>query len=126
MDTGHDLLSIVRALEEACNAHDMDKVMTLFADDAVVRQAPPADGVGVYRGREQIRGWLGTQLPGFHVDSRDHQTNGDTVRWTARMSNDLLRQIGRSEPVEDQAEAVVREGKIASFSVSTSSLLSGL
>lgn len=125
MVTAHEPLAVVRALDAACNAHNVDAVMALFADDAVVRQTPPADGVGVYRGKAEIRSWMETQLPGFHVDSRDHRTSGDTVSWTARMSNDLLRQIGRSEVVVDHAEATVREGKIASFAVKSASLVGG-
>ena len=54
-------------------------------------------------------------LPGFHVDSREHRASGDTVTWTARVTGDLFRQMGFSQPFEAHAEAVVREGKIASF-----------
>lgn len=39
------------------------------------------------------------------------------------MSNDLLRQIGKNDVVIDQAEAVVRAGKIVSFSVRSRSML---
>lgn len=120
-----DPLAIVRAFDAACNAHDLETVLSLFADDAVVRQSPPSDGVGIYRGKEQIGSWFQTQLPGFHVDSSDHRMSGDSVSWSAMMTDDLLRQIGQRQPLRTEAEAVVRDGKIASLSVTNPSLLSG-
>ena len=123
MDQTRDPLSVVQALDEACNAHDLEAVMSLFADDAEVRHTPPPDGVGVYRGKEQIRGWFEPQLPGFRVASRDRRAAGDTVRWSALVTDDLLRQIGQDQPVEARIEAVVRAGKIASFSVTNPSLI---
>ena len=80
MAVAQDPLSVVQALDAACNAHDLEAVMSLFTDDAVERHTPPPDGVGVYRGKEQIRSRFEPQLPGFHVTSRDHQTTGETVR----------------------------------------------
>lgn len=123
MAAGHDPLSVIRALDESCNAHDLETVMSLFADDAVVRHTPPPDGVGMYRGKEQIRGWFEPQIPGFHVDARDHRTSGDTVTWSAKITDDLLRQMGQSQPVGAQAEAVVRAGKIVSLTVTNPSLI---
>jgi len=123
MTTAHDPVSIVYALDEACNAHDLAAVMVLFAKEAVVRQTPAPDGVGVYRGKEQIRSWLEWQLPGFHVDSRDHQASGDTVHWSAAVTNDMLRQLGLNQPTMDHNEAVVRGGKIVSFTVTSQALI---
>lgn len=123
MAAAQDPLSVIHMLDDACNAHDLETVMSLFADDAVVRHTPPPDGVGVYRGKERIRSWFEPQLPGFRVDARDHHTSGDTVTWSAMMIADLLRQMGQSEPVEARAEAVVRAGKIVSFTVTNPSLI---
>ena len=123
MNSAQDPLSVVQALDAACNDHDLEAVMALFTDDAVVRHTPPPDGVGLYRGKAQIRDWMESQLPGFHVDTHDHQTTGDTIRWSATLTDDLLRQIGQDQPVDAQLEAVVRDGKIASFSVTNPSLI---
>jgi ureidoacrylate peracid hydrolase len=112
-----DPLAVVEALDAACNAGDLEGVMGLFARDAVVTQQPaPPDG-GVYCGTEQIRAWFAPQLSGFHVDSHERQAHGERVTWKASMIADMLRQMGINEPVEASAEAVVRDGKIASFSV---------
>ena len=118
-----DALSVIHALDDACNAHDLDAVMALFAEDAVVRHTPPPDGVGVYHGTQEIRHWFEPQLPGFHVDSRDLRVDGDMVRWSALMTQDLLRQIGQTEPVAAEAEAVVRAGKIVAFTVTNPALM---
>ena len=125
MATTHDadVLSVIHALDDACNAHDLDAVMALFAEDAVVRHTPPPDGVGVYHGTEEIHHWFEPQMPGFHVDSRDQRVEGDTIRWSALTTQDLLRQIGQTEPVPAEAEAVVRAGKIVAFSVTNPTLI---
>ena len=118
-----DALSVIHALDAECNAHDLDAVMAFFAEDAVVRHTPPPDGVGVYHGTEEIRRWFEPQMPGFHVESRDHRAQDDTVRWSAMMTQDLLRQIGPTGPVAAEAEAVVRAGKIVAFTVTNPSLI---
>ena len=123
MTSTQEPLPVVQALDAACNAHDLESVMALFADDAVVRHTPPPDGVGLYRGKAQIRDWMEPQLPGFHVVTRDHRTTGDTVRWSGTVTHDLLRQIGQDQPVDALLEAVIRDGQIASFSVTNPSLI---
>ena len=115
MSTTQNPLSVVQQYDAAWNTHDLEAVMTCFADDAVVTQVPPPPDGGTYQGKEQIRRWVEAQLPGFHVDSRDHHTSGDTVTWTSLVTGDMFRQMGFSQPLEAQAEAVVRDGKIVSF-----------
>ncbi len=123
MTTAHDPWSVIHALDEACNAHDLETAISFFADDAMARHTPPPDGVGVYHGKEQIRSWFEPQIPGFHVDARDHHTSGDTVRWSAMVTHDVLQQMGQKQPVEAHNEAVVRDGKIVSFTVTNPSLM---
>ena len=116
-----DPASVVRAFDAACNSRDLEAVMAFFADDAVVTQRPPPPDGGVYRGKDHVRRWFAPQLAGFHVDSQDHRTSGETVAWTATLSADVLRRSGISHPVEARAEAVVRAGKIVSFAVTNPS-----
>jgi ketosteroid isomerase-like protein len=115
MTTEQDPVAVVRAFDAAWNAHDLEAVMACFAADAVVTQLPPPPDGGVHRGTEQIRRWVAAVLPGFHVDSRGHRARGDTVPWTASVRGDLFRELGFPQPFEAAAEAVVRAGKIASF-----------
>jgi ketosteroid isomerase-like protein len=117
MSTAGDAVSIIHAFDAAWNRRDVEAIMAFFADDAVLTQAPSPPGGGTYRGNEQIRGWVEPQLPGFHVDSRDFRASGDTVTWMSMLTGDLFRQMGFSEPIEARGEAIVREGKITSLSV---------
>jgi ketosteroid isomerase-like protein len=119
-----DPVSVIRDYDAAWNAHDVEGVMAFFADDAVVRMepSPPDEFGGVYRGKEQIRaGFVEPMMPGFHVDSRDHQVVGDQegvgerVIWTAMVSGDIFLQMGAEPPVESSAEAVVEGDKIKAF-----------
>ena len=117
MSTAGDAVSIIHAFDAAWNRRDVEAIMAFFADDAVLTQVPSPPGGGTYRGNEQIRGWVEPQLPGFHVDSRDFRASGDTVTWMSMLTGDLFRQMGFSEPIEARGEAIVREGKITSLSV---------
>jgi ketosteroid isomerase-like protein len=117
-------LSVINDFDAAWNAHDVEGVMAFFADDAVVRiEPPPPDEFGgVYTGKEQIRAsFVEPLMPGFHVESRDHQVAGhqegvgDRVIWASTLSGDLFRQMGGEPPIEGTAEAVLQGDKIKSF-----------
>lgn len=119
-----DPVSIIKDFDAAWNAHDVEGVLAFFTDDAVVRMEPPPPDEfgGVYTGKEQIRaGFVEPLMPGFHVNSRDHQVAGhqegvgDRVIWTAMVSGDVFGQTGAELPVESPAEALVQGDKIRSF-----------
>jgi hypothetical protein len=120
-----DPVSVVKDFDAAWNAHDVERVLDFFTDDAVVRMEPhpPDEFGGVYTGKEQIRaGFVEPLMPGFHVDSRGHQVAGyqegvgERVIWTAAVSGDFFRQMGGEPPVESAAEALVQGDKIRCFS----------
>lgn len=48
-----DSLSTIDTFHSAINSEDVDAVLTLFAEDAIV-----VDGVSVIQGKDQIRNWL--------------------------------------------------------------------
>lgn len=123
MTTTSDAQSVIQALDDACNAHDLEAAMDLFAEDAVVTHTPPPDGVGVYRGKDEIRQWLEPQLPGFQAHTWGHQTHGDTVRWSGELTSGLLRQMGQTNPIRACNVATVRDRKIVSFIVNNPSLM---
>ena len=58
-------------------------------------------------------------LQQFHVAARNELVAGERVIWDATVSADVLRRMGLAS-VEDTVEAVVREGKITSFTLTTS------
>src|SRR5215204_7248738 len=127
-----DPVSVIKDFDAAWNAHDIEGVLAFFTDDAVVRMEPPPPDEfgGVYTGKEQIRaGFVEPLMPGFHVESRDHQVAGhqegvgDRVIWTAMVSDDVFRQIvGAEPPVESTGEAIVQGDKIKYFTATNPEL----
>ena len=111
------LISVVDEFDAAWNAHDVAAIMRFIGDDSVVTFTPPPPGEsGVYRGRDEIRRFVETHLPGFHVDSRSHQVVGDSVSWLATAAADSFRQLGLDQVVFD-CTAAIRGGTITSFAV---------
>ena len=109
----HDPVAVVKALDAACNAGDIESVMALFADDAELKD--PIEPK-MHRGRQQIREWFAPQMGHFQVATRDHRVTGNTVTWRGTLTGDIVRQMG-SEDLEEAAEAVVQGGKITSFAL---------
>ncbi len=126
-----DPVAVLKDFDAAWNAHDVEGVMAFFVDEAVVRLEPPPpdESGGVYTGKEQIRsGFVELLMPGFHIESRDHQVAGhqegvgDRVIWTAMVSGDVFRQMGAEPPVASAAEAVLEGDKIKSFTATNPEL----
>ncbi len=85
------LIGMIDRFDAAWNAHDVDLVMNFFAADAMVKLVPPlvSGETGEYTGQEQIRGFVEKFMPGFHVESSDHEmTSGDAITWLSRVSAD--------------------------------------
>lgn len=114
----HDPLVVVQAFNAAWNAHDLERVIALFAAGAVVKQVPlpPPLNPGVYIGKPQIRGWLQSQLQQFHVVARNHRVIGNTVMWDETVSGDTFRHMGIAV-FEVTAIATVLHGKITSLTM---------
>ncbi len=126
-----DPVSVIKDYDAAWNAHDVEGVMAFFADDAVFRMepAPPDEFGGVYTGKEQIRASVVEPLmPGFHVESSDHQVAGhqegvgDRVIWKSKVSGDFFRQMGAKLPLAATAEAILEGEKIKSFTATNPEL----
>ena len=119
-----DPISVINDFDAAWNAHDVEGVVAFFTDDAVVRIEPPLPDEfgGAYTGKEQIRtGFVEPLMPGFHVESRDHQVAGhqegvgDRVIWASTLWSDMFSRLGVEPPVEGTTEAVLQEEKIEYF-----------
>ena len=108
MEGVYDPVAVVKALDDACNAGDLDRVMTFFADDAVLKDSLEPM---VHAGRRRIREWYRQQLRHFHVVSANHQVTGDTVTWQGTAAADTLRQSGIAY-LDEMGAAVVRGGRI--------------
>lgn len=85
---------ILRAYVEANNAHDIDKVMSLFTDDIRFENV----GVWVKQGKEEVRTiaeWDATTH--IHMTISDITVMGDTVTFRLIETNDWLKSAGVDE-----------------------------
>ena len=64
MTTPPDPVAVILAMNDLCNAGDLEGVLALFADDAVVRNLPPPDppATGLISGIQEIRAWFAPQI----------------------------------------------------------------
>ena len=101
--------------DAAWNAHDLDRVLRLFADDAVVEMpTPPPGAPPLFRGPQQIRQFVEMLIDGFHVESTNIHEEGDHVSWFSTVENDDFRQMGLGS-ADAVCEAVVSGGKVRAF-----------
>ena len=103
------------AFEEAWRSREPDAVMGFFADDAELVSSAPFPGRGPYRGRGQIRSFVGDHLAEeVRVDLTKKQVARNGVAWTIG----LLRGEEPANRVEGVAEAEFRQGKIKTLRLS--------
>jgi hypothetical protein len=114
--SGHDPINLIQSFDAAWNMGDLDAVMAFFADDAIVRLAPPPPDGGIYSGAARIRAWAESLMPGFRVESSDHCAVGDQVTWSFRAFSDAFQAAGVN-PASGRADALLRGEKIQSFTV---------
>jgi len=109
-----DPASVVTALYEAFNAGDVDAVLALLADDAVVNLEVPG-APETYTGLEEIRAWV-EDLVAQHWEGEFEilQVEGDTV--TSRLTSyaDFSRALGIA-PLVGTEVYTVQDGKIKGF-----------
>ena len=105
---------LVRNFQEAWNSGRVERVLPLFADDAVVVDERSG---GTHTGRDAVFRWLAAQL-----SQETHIVTGwdyavapagpsETVRWNARLSTFSTRTL-RAPPVEAAVETLVRDNRI--------------
>lgn len=104
--------AIFDAFNTAVNAHDVDKALSFFAEDAVAQfpnQPPP----NINKGSAQIRTWLENDAKdNIHVEIENSKTSGDTVSATAKVDVDSL---PPDLILVGTVEVTVKDGKITSF-----------
>ena len=104
-----DSLSMVDAFHDAVNSEDVDAVLALFADSAVV-----TDNGSVILGRDEIRTWLmcSQRMAGLHLTMLHSEINGEYVIWfdTAHHGPEVEHVLYIL-----RWEAVIRDGEIQSL-----------
>jgi len=110
-----DPASVIAYGTSQVNAHNLDALMTIFADDAVVTN----DGV-VFTGKEQVRGFLKAALDDFISTTivGEFTVNGNKVTWREEDRIKSLTQIG-VPVIYSSGEAVVEDGLIKSMVFTT-------
>ncbi len=113
-----DLVDLIDAFHAMWNAHRIDGILSFFTEDAVITVVGFPRGTSTcYRGKTAIEEMLQAYLPGWQVSARSHiPADTNRVRWMARISADVLRRLG-VDWIEWKAEVVLRNGKIAAFTV---------
>jgi hypothetical protein len=104
-------VQVVHAFQDAWNSGRVERVLPLFADDAVVVDSRES---AAHAGRDAVHRWLAAQLgQETHIVSGwGHELVGDVVRWNARLSTFSSRTL-RAPPIDALVETVVRDGRIA-------------
>ena len=90
MSASSDRLATLKALAQAFNDHDLDRIMSFFADDAVLEMLRGPDPWGRrHVGKEAVRAGLASRfegLPDVHYGNDEHfvDSTADTgiSKWT--------------------------------------------
>jgi len=112
MNDHNNLVSLVESFQEGLNQHDVDKVMSMFAENAEFEIV----GVSKYSGKEQIRNvfeydvGVNTELKFINCKSQ-----GNTVIGQILERNDRLDAIGFGELKYNSCTFVFRDNLIQSF-----------
>jgi ketosteroid isomerase-like protein len=86
--TDHDRLAVLERMLDAFNAHDLDAIMSLFAEDCVFESPRGPDAWGRrFEGQAAVRERLGarfTTIPDVHYGDGGHFVSGDrgVSEWT--------------------------------------------
>ena len=117
-----DTISIVKDLIDAVNNHEMDAVLRLFDDNAILSAEPPLprSPKRIYSGRGEIGQWLGA-LMAEHVSivGSNFKASGNEVNWDARISSDRFAELG-IDPLESRVRTVLEGSLIRSIGLNFS------
>jgi ketosteroid isomerase-like protein len=109
-----DPAAVMAEYTTAINAHDLEKALSLVADDAVYTRPG-----GEFRGKEEIRGFI-QDLINRDVQVEligERQVQGERVSWTSRVSlQDPQDPNGPRVEIVNHSESIVRNGQIVTHS----------
>lgn len=99
------LIAVVEKSVAAWNAEDLEAVLALYADDAVI-----TNPLGTFAGKEKIRSLFESAIDEFSEDCGSYKVNGNTVSYQCALA-------GRSDGkvfTGEKYEAVIENGLIVS------------
>ena len=107
----HDFESVLRAREHALVERDIDKIMAMFSDDAVVTTSSGRHLLG----KSQIRVWVKDQVDrSQREEAGPRQREGNKLSWAGKVYRDDWQKLGVS-PLNVTQDAVIEDGKIRAF-----------
>jgi LPXTG-motif cell wall-anchored protein len=110
-------LDVARAYGVAENAHDVAGAVALFTDDAVI-----ATPFGTFKGKDEIAKFVQSLADGnIKTVGRDYKEDGDKVSYVSAATTDGFTKLGIA-PIDFKIDGVVRNGKIASWTVTYTAL----
>jgi limonene-1,2-epoxide hydrolase len=107
-----NLINIVELFQEAVNSHDVDKVLTLFTDDALFEIA----GLSKFLGKQQVKTIFEYDI-GVNTELKfiNCKVHGNTVSGQLLERNDRLDAIGFGELKYSSCTFIFRDNQIQSF-----------
>jgi ketosteroid isomerase-like protein len=113
---GTDPESLLRAYFDTKHAADLEGVLALFAEDVTATMGPFPDGSSrSFAGKAELRAAVEQDIGANTADTLTGvRTEGETVHFTTRFSNAMLKQMG-IEHGQSTNQMVVRGGKIVSW-----------
>jgi hypothetical protein len=113
-DTQADLL--LKAREAALAAGDLDAILHLFADDAIVVTSSGRFLIG----KEQIRGWVQDQIDRRQrEEAGSRYIQGNKLSWAGKVYREDWHKLGVS-PLDVTQDAIIEGDKIKFFCAPTS------
>jgi hypothetical protein len=103
--------AVLKAREAALLARDVEAVLQLFADDALVATSSGR----LLMGRDQIRSWVQDQVErGQREEAGPRCQQGAKLAWPGKVYRDDWQKKGIS-PLDVTQDAILRDGKIRFF-----------
>jgi len=103
--------SVLKAREHALIERDIEKIMAMFAYDAVVTTSSGRHLIG----KEQIRVWVKDQTDrSQREEAGPRQRDGNKLSWTGKVYREDWQKLGVS-PLDVIQDAVIEGAKIKAF-----------
>jgi hypothetical protein len=107
-----DAESVLKAREAELVGRDLDAIVALFADDAIVVTSSGR----LLIGKEQIRIWAQDQVDRQQREEAEpRQLQGNKLSWPGKVHRDDWQKLGVS-PLTVTQDAIIESGKIKFFS----------
>lgn len=113
MQVQHNLLNLVETFQDRVNCHNIDEIMSMFAEDATFEIV----GLSQFSGKQNLRNIFEYDVGvNTKLEINTCKVEGDTVHCQLLERNDRLDAIGLSELKYAACSFVFKDGLIQNFS----------